>query len=106
MGCLTIMLSLLDKICENSKMKYTISSTTFKKARAEIQLFLEECKPFYPTSKIHYLERSPFQYKHFLTVIRQICKSNQLKYESSILYNHSSYEIIYYVYKSMEPLVL
>ena len=37
-------------------------------------------------------------YNSFTTIIRQICKYNQITYTSQIKYDKSTYEIVYYIY--------
>jgi hypothetical protein len=93
--------SILDKICllKNDKF-YIINNDAFKKMKFLdlYQEFIDNLKPFYKASKQHYLTRPP-KYTGFLTLLRHVCKSNELIYSSKIKYDKSQYEIIYYVYK-------
>ena len=93
---------ILNKICliQNDKY-YLINNAAFKKMRLlEVyDPFIEELKPHYKKSKLHYLERQP-KYNYFTTIIRHICKSNKVMYTSKITYDKSNYEIIYYIYKT------
>ena len=94
--------SMLDKICllKNEKF-YIINNDAFKKMKYLnlYQEFTDSLKPFYKTSKQHYLTR-PAKYTGFLTLLRHVCKANELIYSSKIKYDKSQYEIIYYVYKN------
>ena len=38
-------------------------------------------------------------YIKFITVIRQICNSINIKYTTQLVYNNSTYEIDYHIYK-------
>ena len=89
---------LLDKLCEKNIDSYIFNLYSYKKGILLnlIQTFLEECKPFYHISKQFYLTKH-LTYNSFITVLRQICKSNNIKYTSKIKYDKSVYEIIYYV---------
>ena len=93
---------LLEKIVliKNDKY-YIINNDAFKKIRL-LNLYeelVENLKPFYPKSKHYYLDRPP-KYNYFTTLIRHICKANNIMYSSKIKYDKSKYEIIYYIYKN------
>jgi hypothetical protein len=60
--------------------------------------FIETIKPYYYESKKKYLNR-PMKYNYFLTIVRQICNSYSIRYSSRLLYDKSTYEIEYYIYK-------
>jgi hypothetical protein len=79
---------------------YMINNDAFKKIRM-LELyeeFIEALKPHYKKSKQYYLTRPP-KYSYFTTLIRHICKANNIMYSSKIQYDKSNYEIIYYIYK-------
>lgn len=90
---------LLTKICAKTDRFFIVDNNSYKKGifTNDIQEFIEFCKPFYFISKRKYLERE-LTNKSFMTVIRQICKSNNITYTSQIMYNKSQYDIVYYVY--------
>ena len=46
---------------------------------------------------LDYINRKQ-NYSSFLTVIRQLCRVNNISYTSKIIYNKSSYDIVYYIY--------
>lgn len=91
--------SLLDLLCIKNDKHYFFDSISFKKGMftEEINVFLEECKPYYHLSKRKYLEKKA-TYNSFTTVLRQICNFNKIIYTSQIKYDKSKYEIVYYIY--------
>lgn len=96
-----IFFSLMDKICMKNEKHYTFTVNSFKKGmfNDDITKFLEECKPYYHLSKRKYLERK-LTYNSFTTIIRQICNYNKITYTSQIIYDKSTYGIVYYIYHS------
>jgi hypothetical protein len=78
---------------------YIINSCSYKKAQYQNLLndFLEIITPYYHISKRFYLKRE-MNYSSFMTILRQICKCNNIKYTSEIKYINSDYDILYYVY--------
>ena len=56
----------------------------------------DQIKETYKESKRYYLDR-PITYNNFLTIIRQICKNNNIPYYSKIKYDKNKYYIIYYI---------
>ncbi len=95
----SLLFDLLDKICLKNDKHYTFNSDSFKKGiyTEDIQIFLNECKPYYHISKRKYLEKK-ITYKSFTTVLRQICNYNKITYTSQIKYDKSTYDILYYIY--------
>jgi hypothetical protein len=100
-----IFFNLMDKICMKNEKHYTFTLNSFKKGmfNDEITKFLEECKPYYHISKKKYLERK-LTYNSFTTIIRQICNFNKITYTSQIIYDKSTYGIVYYIYHSSNKL--
>lgn len=94
-----IFFELLDKICLKNEKHYIFNIDSFKKGvyNAEIQKFIILCNPYYHISKRKYLERK-LTHNSFTTILRQICKFNNIKYTSEIKYDKSSYDIVYYIY--------
>ena len=78
---------------------YIINKNSFKLAKMKkiLDSFLEQIKDCYHKSKQYYVNRK-LNYTKFITIIRQICKHNNIPYTSDIQYNKSTYEIQYYVY--------
>jgi hypothetical protein len=93
------LISLLEKLCLKTEKYYIFNSTAFKKGLYNniIVNFIEECRPYYHISKQKYLD-VPIKYNNFTTILRQICNINKKVYTSQIKYDHSLYEIVYYVY--------
>lgn len=92
---------LLEKICMNDSTNfYTISKTSYKSGEFNnlIQPFCIKYLDFYHDSKKKYAERK-MDYSRFITIVRQICFTNNIRYEYKIVYNKSSYEIVYHIYK-------
>jgi hypothetical protein len=56
--------------------------------------FLKELSQYYYSSKLFYLEREP-TYNSIATILRQICKSHDLKIISKMKYVDSNYIIEY-----------
>jgi hypothetical protein len=84
---------------KNSEKYYILSKTIFKKAEFNhlINNFISDLKTHYHTSKHYYLERK-LTYMNFMTIIRQLCNVNDIKYKTKLIYNNSRYEIEYYIY--------
>lgn len=94
-----ILFNLLKKICPINKNYYIINKVSFRTLEYHNYMndFIEELLPFYYNSKKFYLNRKQ-TYNTFLTIVRQICNSNNIKYTSNMFYDKSKYEIIYYIY--------
>lgn len=90
------LIELLKTICKEKEGKYIFNNNFFKKAmyHEKIMIFVEKCKSYYYTSKHHYLNRK-MTYNNFITILRQILKSHDIKYEKKIKYSRSSYNIEY-----------
>lgn len=58
--------------------------------------FIENMKECYHESKIHYLVNCN-KYSKLLTIIRQICKYNNVCYTTKVIYERSKYSQIYYI---------
>ena len=98
---LNILTNLLEEFCfvKNDKY-YVLDLDTYKKfvLAEKMTEFLETVAPYYKKSKINYVTRS-MKYVYFLTLIRHICNSNNVKYTSNIYYNRSKHYIKYLIYK-------
>jgi hypothetical protein len=91
--------NLLDQICLKNEKHYTFNIEAYKRGifKEVIQNFLTDCSSYYHLSKKKYLERKT-TYNNFTTILRQICNFNQIKYTSQIIYDKSTYGIVYYIY--------
>jgi len=94
-----MLFSLLESICLKNEKHYTLNVEAFKRGlfKEIIQKFLTDCISYYHLSKRKYLERK-ISYNSFTTILRQICKFNKITYTSKIIYDKSSYGIVYYIY--------
>lgn len=94
-----ILFGFLGNVCENKNNKYVFSKANFKKAQLENKLtcFYDKLRPHYYQSKLFYITRD-MAYKHFITLIRQICKYHHIAFTSVMKYNKSKYEIIYSIF--------
>lgn len=93
-----MLFSLLETICIKEENKFVFNNNSYKKGIFEnsIQPFIESCRPYYHNSKQKYLNKK-LTYNSFTTILRQICKSNNITYTSQIKYEKSNYDIVYYV---------
>jgi hypothetical protein len=94
-----ILLSLLEKICLKTEKYFFIDYNCYKTMiyKQYHIPFQEKIKKYYHNSKQFYVERK-FTYNSFITIIRQICKVNNIDFTSQIKYNESKYNIDYFVY--------
>lgn len=94
-----VLFDFLDKVALKMDNKYIVSNESYKKAvlNEDLNPFLENIKSHYFLSKKYYLERKP-SYKNLATIIRQICRSNNIIYKQKIIYNKSNYQIIYSIF--------
>ncbi len=93
---------LCDFIIDNGEEKedyYIFNKSLYKKAvfRHAITPFVQQLEAYYFESKKHYVRRK-MDYIKFITVIRQLCNSLEIKYDTHLVYNNSSYEIVYSIY--------
>ncbi len=94
-----ILFTFLDTTAKKRNNTYTFSKVDFKTAQYNnlIIPFCESLKEYYHKSKLIYIERK-MNYKNFITVVRQLCKSLHLPFSSKIIYDKSNYEIIYTIF--------
>jgi hypothetical protein len=98
-----ILFDLLSKICLKTEKYYFIDLNAFRKMTFHMyhEPFFHELLDHYHTSKQFYLTR-PLTYNSFTTIIRQICKSNEIMFTSNIHYNQSKYNIEYFIFFDKE----
>jgi len=89
----------LNNNAEKYEDHYMFSKFLYKKSdfNNRIVPFLEILKPYYHDSKKKYIERK-MDYCKFITIIRQLCNVCNMKYTTKLVYNNSSYEIVYYIF--------
>lgn len=95
-----ILFTLLENIALNNEKCYILDNNSYKKGlfNKSIVNFIKECKQYYHLSKHKYLDKKT-SYNSFITIVRQICKFNNIVYTSHVKYGQSNYDIIYYIYK-------
>ena len=96
-----LLFSFLEKICFKTDKYYLIDMNAYRKMMYYNynKEFFESIKDCYHLSKQFYLDRK-ITYNSFTTIIRQICKSNNVMFTSQIKYNESKYNIDYLIYFS------
>jgi hypothetical protein len=89
----------LDNNSIKTKKYYLINRLTFKKSVSTktLMTFYEDLSKYYHNSKRFYLKRD-LKFNYFITIIRQICKNNNIKFISKINYNNAKYNLEYYIY--------
>ena len=60
--------------------------------------FFNLIKDYYYMSKFHYIDIKHISHNKFNTVIRQLCKCNNVEYSKYIKYDKSSYSVVHNVY--------
>lgn len=94
-----ILYDLLNKICTKNDNHYIFNKISYKKGEF-LQLLYPFCQSlieYYHVSKQFYITRK-LTYSSFVTIIRQLCRQNNINYASKISYINSNYDIIYYIY--------
>lgn len=91
--------SLLELNCIRHNNSYLFNNASFKKGllNESIEAFINNIQEYYHLSKQKYLTNKR-SYNMFTTIIRQICKSHNIVFNSQILYDKSKYEIVYYIF--------
>jgi hypothetical protein len=97
-----ILKDILNKVCmidssvQLDITEFVVTKALFKRAEIHnlIKPFIETIKEHYYSSKQHYIDRQ-INYNNFITIIRQLCNVNDIKYVSTIVYSKSNYEIEY-----------
>jgi hypothetical protein len=99
--------SLLFDLLESTTLKtdkyYLVDINCYKKIlfHKYHEPFLKRLRKHYYYSKLYYLDRE-FNYASFTNIVRQICKSNNIAFESKIIYHESTYTIDYFIYYGRE----
>ena len=99
----SILFTFLEKICLKTEKYFLIDMNSYRKMLFfnYQNEFLSSLKEYYHLSKQFYLDRK-MTYNSFTTIIRQICKNNNVMFTSQIKYNESKYNIDYFIYFSIE----
>ena len=102
---LNIFFSFIKKInIKNYDNIIIIDKIIYKKIKYNgiLDVFINKIKIYYNKNKLFYVNRT-ITYKNFLTIIRQICKLYNLKFENKIKYFNSTYEIYYII--NIHPII-
>lgn len=96
-----ILFEFLEEICEKNDEFYTFNMSSYKRAELfnNITDFIEKIKPCYHISKLFYVEKI-HSYTSLCTIIRQICKLNDIMFKKKIIYSKSKYNIPHFIYHS------
>jgi hypothetical protein len=89
------------KLCEcGDDSSYIFSKACFKRAQMTglAAEFITDVCPYYHKSKQKYADVSAMNYKLVVNVLRQLCKFHDIRVESKIKYDKSSYEIEYFIH--------
>lgn len=94
-----LLFNLLEKICLKTEKYYLFDQNAFRKLVYNHldKDFLNVIIEYYHTSKQFYISRK-LTYNSFTTLLRQICKSNNIMFTSQLKYNESKYNIDYFIY--------
>lgn len=78
---------------------YKIDKIIFKRLEfhGHIIDFIGKIRDYYYPNKQFYIERE-ITYNNFLTIVRQICKFNNIELKKEIIYEKDTYQIEYYIY--------
>lgn len=90
----SLFFTFIKKVCIESKGYYILDKNAYKLAILKDYMtpFCEDIKKYYHNSKRYYVTRE-LNYNKFITVIRQICNENNIKYNKKITYFKSRYEL-------------
>lgn len=93
-----ILYNFLKIYCILENNYYVLDNLIYKKYEYnnKIDLLKDKLKEKYKDSKKFYLERIN-NFNNLLTIIRQLCKNNNIKYRNKIKYDKNKYNIIYYI---------
>lgn len=95
----TKLVEFIDSISTKHKDYYFLDINLYKKAAYNdmIQPFINDLEDYYRDSKKTYIHKK-VTYKALITILRQICKSHDIRYDSNMKYIHNSYHIEYKFY--------
>jgi|688.fasta_scaffold513241_2 hypothetical protein len=90
----------LKENAEELETHFRFNKTHYKKTvyTNKIVPFIISIKDHYHESKKHFILRK-MDYIKFITVLRQIAKSIDVRYTNELSYDKSNYEIVYCFYK-------
>lgn len=100
---IVILFEFLKKICDIKDCKFVFTNESYKRSILlnNLNEFIDNIKEYYHLSKQHYVNRK-MSFNKIATILRQICRDNSVNYTSKIIYNKSTYNIVYYISNSIE----
>ena len=96
-----ILFDFLERIgCQKTDKYYIVDITAFKRAvyNNDLEMFIQSIKEYYYMSKLHYIDMTHASYNKFNTIIRQLCKCNNVAFSKNIKYDKSTYSVVYNVH--------
>ena len=86
-------------VLDDKHTYYTIDLNIYKRIKNNMDLdaFLSYMDEYYHISKKMYVRRK-MSYVKFITILRQICKKNDMRFETIMMYDRSKYNMIYRIY--------
>lgn len=99
----SLLFDLLEKTTLKTDKYYVVDMNCYRKImfHKHHEPFLKRLRKHYYYSKQYYLDRE-FNYSSFANIVKQICKSNNILFESKIIYHESTYTIEYFIYYDRE----
>ena len=99
----SVLFDLLEKTTLKTDKYYVVDMNCYRKIMFHKyhEPFLKRLRKHYYYSKLYYLDRE-FNYSSFANIVKQICKSNNILFESKIIYHESTYTIEYFIYYDRE----
>ena len=97
----SILFHFLERIgCQKTDKCYIVDITAFKRAiyNNDLEMFIQSIKEYYYMSKLHYIDMTHASYNKFNTIIRQLCKCNNVVFSKNIKYDKSTYSVVYNVH--------
>lgn len=94
------LINFIDKFAYNNNNTYYLINKSYYKRVIFLDIikeFIHDIKDYYHVSKRKYIENVD-NYSKFMTIIRQLCKINNINFASKIIYTKSTYDITYYIY--------
>lgn len=90
---------ILDRICVKTDKYYLIDFNAFRLLQFH-ELYPDFSKNIieaYKPSKQYFVTRT-LTYNSFITIVRHICRVNHVHFDTKFNYQHSQYNIDYYIY--------
>lgn len=95
----SLLFDYLYKTCQIPNKYFVYDLISYKRGEfnGDNQLFCDNIRQYYHESKCFYIDRK-LSYSNMCTIIRQICKPNNILYTTTIIYSKSKYNINYFIY--------